>query len=161
MYTGEVVSTLRKLLRIDLLPVLRRLPAYARLAAALLREPTLKLLHKAILIGGLAYVFSPIDLVPGVIAVLGQIDDVAVALWTLRLALRTMPPEAADRHLAANGLTWETLDADLAQVGRTGRLIVRAGLKVGHRAVTRLGRPLVRLGLEMLDRSPFVRRLSA
>jgi len=156
-----VVSTLRKILRIDLLPVLRRLPAYARLAAALLREPTLKPLHKLILIGGLAYLVSPIDLVPGVIAVLGQIDDVAVALWTLRLALRTMPPYAADRHLSANGLTWEILDADLARVARTGRLIVRAGLKVGHRAVTRLGRPLVRLGLDVLGRSRFVRRLSA
>jgi uncharacterized membrane protein YkvA (DUF1232 family) len=148
-------------MRIDMLPVLRRLPAYSRLAAALLREPTLKLLHKAILIGGLAYLISPIDLIPGLIPILGQLDDLAVALWTLRLALRTMPPAVADRHLDANGLNWATLDGDLARVGRSGRLILRAGLKVGQRVANRMRRPVIRFGLGVLDRSGLARRLSA
>ena len=148
-------------MRIDMLPVLRRLPAYSRLAVALLREPTLKVIHKAILIGGLAYLISPIDLVPGLIPILGQLDDMAIALWTLRLALRTMPPAVADRHLNANGLTWATLDADLARVARSGRLIVRAGLKVGQRVANRMRRPLMRVGLEVLDRTGLARRLSA
>jgi uncharacterized membrane protein YkvA (DUF1232 family) len=148
-------------MRIDLLPVVRRLPAYSRLSAALLREPALKVLHKAILIGGLVYLFSPIDLVPGLIPILGQIDDIAIALWTLRLALRTMPPAVAERHLDANGLSWTTLDGDLARVGRSGRTIVRAGWKVGQRVANRMRRPLIRLGLGVLDRSGVARRLTA
>jgi uncharacterized membrane protein YkvA (DUF1232 family) len=156
-----VLSTLQKVMRIDMLPVLRRLPAYSRLAAALLREPALNALHKAILIGGIAYLVSPIDLIPGLIPILGQLDDVAIALWTLRLALRTMPPDVADRHLAAHGLAWDVLDADLARVGRSGRLVVRAGLRVSQRVAGRLGRSLFRIGVGVLDRSGLARRLTA
>lgn len=130
--------------RLEMLPVVRRLPAYSRLAAALLRDPALRLRHKALVVGGVAYLLSPIDLIPGLVPVLGQLDDLAVALWALRLALRTMPEQSAARHLGAHGLSWDTLDADLARVGRTGRLLVRAGLQVGGRVAGTVGRAVAR-----------------
>lgn len=156
-----MVRTLLSSLRIEMLPVLGRLPAYSRITIALLREPELKLRHKAVLVGGLAYLVSPIDLIPGLVPVLGQIDDLAVALWTLRRALRAMPPGIAGRHLAACGVTWDQLDADLARVGRSGRLLVRAGVKVAERVAGRVGRALLRLGLRVLDRTRLVQRFTA
>jgi uncharacterized membrane protein YkvA (DUF1232 family) len=149
------------LLRLEMLPVAGRLPAYSRLAAALLREPDLRLRHKALLVGGIAYLLSPIDIIPGIIPLLGQLDDLSVALWALRRTLRALPPDIAQRHLAAHGLDWSTLDGDLGRVGRSGRLLVRAGLSVGQRVLTGAGRALLRFGLEILDRRGAPRRITA
>lgn len=143
------------MLRLEMLPILVRLPAYTRLALALAREPALRWLHKAMLLGGVAYVVSPIDLIPGFIPVLGQLDDLTVALWSLRAALRAAPPEVAGHHLTVNGLTWEMLDADLARLGRSGRLLTRAGVLLGQRAVQGLGRKLWHIGRTLLRRYPF------
>lgn len=139
-----------KLLRLEMLPVIMRLPAYTRLALALAREPALRWLHKAMLLGGAAYVVSPIDLIPGFIPVLGQLDDLTVALWSLRAALRAAPPEVAVHHLTVNGLTWEMLDEDLARIGRSGRLLTRVGVQVGQRVAQGLGRKLWDVGRRLL-----------
>lgn len=156
-----MVRQLLRLLRLEMLPVVQRLPAYTRLAAGLLREPALRARHKAVLVVGVAYLLSPIDLVPGFILVLGQLDDLAVALWALRAALRALPPDVAARHLRAQGLGWDILDADLRRIGLSGRLLVRAGLTVGQRVLTGAGRTLLRIGLELLDRRRLPRRLTA
>ncbi|MGH2403168.1 MAG: YkvA family protein [bacterium] len=134
------------LLRLEMLPVLGRLPAYTRLALRLARDPALRWGHKALLLGGVAYLVSPIDLIPGFIPVLGQLDDMAIALWSLRAALRAAPPEVAAQHLNAQGLSWEVLDGDLARIGRSGRLVSRAGLRAGQWALQGVGRKLWLLG---------------
>ncbi len=48
--------------------------------------------RKALLVLLVAYLLSPIDLVPDFIPVAGQLDDVLVAGLALRLALRGAPP---------------------------------------------------------------------
>src|SRR3989337_1334866 len=99
------------LLRMELMPVLRRLPAYSRLAWALVRDRRIKRRHRILLLGGIGYLLSPIDLIPGFIPVLGQLDDLGVALWTLRRTLQAAPAHVAERHLVASGLSHELLDA--------------------------------------------------
>lgn len=140
------------LLRMELLPVLRRVPAYSRLAWALVRDRRIRRRDRIVLIGGLGYLLSPIDLIPGFIPVLGQLDDLAVALWTLRRTLQSCPPEVAAAHLAARGLTLEALDDDLARVTRSGRLVTRAALRLGGRALRGAGRTVWRLGRQVLRR---------
>jgi uncharacterized membrane protein YkvA (DUF1232 family) len=147
-------------LRLEMLPVAGRLPAYSRLAVALLREPELRLAHKAVLVGGVAYLLSPVDIIPGFIPVLGQLDDLSVALWALRRTLRALPADVAGRHLDAYGLTWDILDGDLGRVGRSGRLLIRAGLSAGQRVLGGAGRTLVRIGLQVLERRGLPRRIA-
>jgi uncharacterized membrane protein YkvA (DUF1232 family) len=149
------------LLRVEMIPVVQRLPAYSRLAYGLLREPALRARHKALLAGGVAYLVSPVDLIPGFIPVLGQIDDLAVALWALRRTLRAMPADVAATHLDRHGLTWEMLDGDLGRVGRSGRIMMRAGVALGQRFAAGAGRTLLRIGLGVLDRYRLPRRLTA
>ncbi|HEX2142061.1 MAG TPA: YkvA family protein, partial [Candidatus Limnocylindria bacterium] len=60
--------------------LVRRLPAYARLAWGLSRDQRLSGGRRAAVLGAAAYLASPIDLVPGLIPVAGQLDDAAVAL---------------------------------------------------------------------------------
>jgi uncharacterized membrane protein YkvA (DUF1232 family) len=148
------------LLRIEMLPVVGRLPAYSRLGVALVRAREVRPAHKVLLIGGVAYLLSPIDIIPGFIPVLGQLDDLSVALWALRRTLRALPAEVAGRHLEAQGLTWDLLDGDLGRVGRSGRLLLRAGLSIGQRVLTGAGRTLLRVGLEVLERRGLPRRIA-
>jgi uncharacterized membrane protein YkvA (DUF1232 family) len=122
-----------------------RLPAYARLYWRLLRGGGLSLRQRALAIGSLAYIVSPIDFVPGIIPVVGQMDDIAVALLGLRALLRGMPPATAEGHLASVGLSRAQLDADLATLGRTALTLAKQGLRIagkvavaGARAVTQV-----------------------
>jgi hypothetical protein len=87
-----------------------------------------------------AYLVSPIDLVPGIIPVAGQLDDAAVALLGLRFALRGLPAGDRQAHLAVVGLAAVDLDHDLETVRRGASWLLRRGGRVGLWA----GRGLVR-----------------
>ncbi len=122
--------------------LLRRFPAYARLAWALSRDARLTRGRRAAVLGAAAYLASPIDLVPGIIPFAGQLDDAAVALLGLRFALRGLPAERRVEQLAAVGIAESDLDHDLVTVRlgagwlarRGGRLALRGGRAVGRTA---------------------------
>jgi len=69
--------------------------------------------HKALLLAALGYNLSPVDLVPGVIPVAGQIDDLAVLLFTIRWVLHRLDTTVAEGHLQRAGLSWRQVDEDL------------------------------------------------
>jgi len=144
------MDTIRNL-RVLLLPLIRRLPAYTRLAWAIIRDERVGKRQKAIVLGGLGYLVSPIDLIPGFIPVIGQLDDFTIALWALRSALRRLPTELAVEHLEAQGLSWDMLDADLARTRRAGGLIARSALHLGLRVAGSIGGALVGLGRRLLQ----------
>jgi len=123
--------------------LLRRLPAYARLAWRLAREPVLSRARRAAVVAAAGYLASPIDAVPGVIPVLGQLDDLAVALAAIRFALAGLDAERRAGHLAAVGLSDADVGDDLRAVGTTTAWLVRAGMRGGWR----VGRAIGRLGV--------------
>lgn len=138
-----------------------RLPAYLKLTWELAREPHLSRYGKGILAVGAAYSVSPIDLVPGIIPVVGQLDDLLVLLYAVRAALNRLPPELQAQYLSRHGLTSEQLLADSAVVqaalkaaaagaarlaGRAtiwGTRTVGRGLALGARGALALGREAV------------------
>lgn len=131
--------------------LVHHLPAYGRLAWALARDPRLSRLRRMALAAAAGYVLSPIDLVPGIIPVAGQLDDLLVALAAIRVALDGLKPEVRAEKLASVGLTQADLDADLRAtkgalvwIGRSGvRLARRTGVRLRGgvgRIVTRLRR---------------------
>jgi uncharacterized membrane protein YkvA (DUF1232 family) len=127
-------------LRLLLIPTIRRLPAYAALAWRVLRDPRVSRRHKVVLAAGAGYVLSPIDLLPGFIPVIGQMDDLAVMLLSLRATLRLAPPEVAESHLAAAGLSWAQIDDDLSRLVQAGSLITAVAVRLGARAAVGAGR---------------------
>jgi uncharacterized membrane protein YkvA (DUF1232 family) len=72
-----------------------------RLAVRLFREPRVPLVAKAVVPLALLYVISPIDALPDIFPVLGQLDDLAVVYGALKLFLRFCPPAAVAFHNAA------------------------------------------------------------
>ena len=120
--------------------LIRRLPRYLRLAWRLARDPALSRARRAAVMGAAAYLASPIDLVPGIIPVAGQLDDAAVGLLALRFALRGLPASDQASHLAAVDLSLEDIDQDLATVRRSAAWIVRRGGRLGARAAVAAAR---------------------
>ena len=66
----------------------RRIPRYVFLGTNLVRDDRVPARVKATIAVGGVYVVSPIDLVPGIIPVAGQLDDLVVLLLALRTAIR-------------------------------------------------------------------------
>lgn len=133
-------------------PIVRRLPAYSKLAWRLVRDRRLSRGQRALVLGGVAYLMSPIDLIPGFIPLIGQMDDIAVTLWALRAALRRLPSDIASEHLAATGLTAAQLDEDLGRLGRSGRILAASGARLGGRGVVGAGRMVAQLGRRLRGR---------
>jgi len=112
--------------------LVRRLPAYGRLAWALARDPRLSKVRRAAVLAAAAYVVSPIDAIPGIIPVVGQLDDLAIALAAIRLALDGLRPDVRAERLAAAGLSQADLSADARTLGAISGWMVRSGLRVGR-----------------------------
>src|SRR5699024_9603818 len=101
----------------------------ARLATALARDRRVPNRSRVMLAAGAAYLVSPVDLVPGVIPVAGQIDDLYVVLVALRQALRMAPPEVSAEYQVRYQVDTAIIDNDLAAI----RTLVRIGLADGAR----------------------------
>lgn len=140
-----------------------RLPRYLRLALGLVGDPRLPRSRRAAVLAAAAYLASPVDLVPGVIPVVGQLDDIAVALLALRTAVRALDPETRSRQLDAAGLAPGDLDADLVALGEIAGWLVRRGIAIGRRlallaasaslAAARAGMLAARRGAPVVARS--------
>ena len=124
---------------------------YLRLTLALLRDPAVSKHRRAALLAAAAYFASPIDLIPGIVPVLGQVDDLAVAMLAIRLALNALEPARRQQHLAAAGLSDETLHEDLVAVGRLAAWVARAGARTGVRVGRGALRVTVRTGRAAAD----------
>jgi uncharacterized membrane protein YkvA (DUF1232 family) len=81
--------------------LLRTLLSQARLAVRLLREPRVPLLIKAVPVLGALYIISPLDFVPDILPVLGQLDDLGIAVVALELFVRLCPTGARAFHQEA------------------------------------------------------------
>lgn len=114
----------------------RRLPAYARLAWNLGRDPLLSKARRGAVLAAAGYLISPVDLIPGIIPVLGQLDDLVVLLAALRFALQGLDPEQREVHLSAVGLSDAILLEDVQTLGLTAAWLARAGARTAVRIGT-------------------------
>jgi uncharacterized membrane protein YkvA (DUF1232 family) len=131
--------------------LVRRMPRYARLAMALAGDSRLSRVRRAAVLAAAAYVISPIDLIPGIIPVVGQLDDLLVALAAIRFALEGLKPEWRAEKLAAAGLTQPDIEADMRATGHIGGWLAGSGLRVGQSLATGVLRTGSEAGRRLLD----------
>ena len=77
----------------------------------LLGDPRVSRWRKVVIVGLIAYLAMPIDLVPDFIPVAGQLDDAIIVAFVLRTALRSGGPQMLRQH-------WPGPDSSLALVSR-------------------------------------------
>ena len=81
--------------------MLRTLFSHIRVTARLLREPRVPLIFKTIPLLAAVYVISPLDFIPDVLPIIGQLDDLGIVFIALEAFLRVCPTDAVDFHRAA------------------------------------------------------------
>jgi uncharacterized membrane protein YkvA (DUF1232 family) len=132
------------------LPERRRLPAYTRFLWELARDARLPMAHRVLLVGGVAYLVSPIDVLPDMIPGVGEVDDAVVALALFETIVSGLPESVVEEKLNAAGLAREHLEADLARIRATTPAVVRGiarglpHLAVGATTVVRTGGRIAR-----------------
>jgi uncharacterized membrane protein YkvA (DUF1232 family) len=85
-------------------------PRLIRLISRLMRDPRVPGRQKAILVLLVAYLASPVDVIPDFIPGLGQIDDLVLAAFALDQMLNRVPEECIREH-------WDA-DEDVLQIVR-------------------------------------------
>jgi uncharacterized membrane protein YkvA (DUF1232 family) len=88
---------------------IRQLPHYLRLLGGLVADKRVALLDKLLVIGAIAYILTPIDVIPDFIPFFGEIDD----LYLLVLALQRLISNAGRSVLLDH---WNGNPADLADL---------------------------------------------
>lgn len=73
----------RESARHTLSTTIRQIPAYLRLLGGLLTDGRVSRLDKLMVVGAIAYIVTPIDLIPDFIPFLGQVDDVYLLVLSL------------------------------------------------------------------------------
>jgi uncharacterized membrane protein YkvA (DUF1232 family) len=129
-----------------------RFPRYARLAWRLSRDDRLSRARQAALVAAAVYLVSPIDLVPGFIPVVGQLDDGLVVLLAIRHALTGLPPAQRGAALAEAGLSMPVLEEDLETIRATYAWIGRQGARLTWRATRAIARGASRVGRRLASR---------
>jgi uncharacterized membrane protein YkvA (DUF1232 family) len=99
LYAVSLVALLAARPRdVDLREAARLVPDVARLVSRLARDSEVPTGVRVRLWLLLAYLVSPIDLVPDVLPVIGWADDAIIVVLVLRTVVRRAGPELLDRH---------------------------------------------------------------
>ena len=86
-----------------------------RLAWRLFLDDRVSFWLKLIPPAAIAYVVFPVDILPDVVPIAGQLDDVAIVLLGLKLFIELVPPEVRREHLQALGAhlrEWRVVDEE-------------------------------------------------
>ncbi|MGE5677040.1 MAG: YkvA family protein [Pseudomonadota bacterium] len=114
----------------DIFTVIEKLPAYSRLLLKLYGSRDISKRHKLILSAGIAYSASPIDLIPGIIPVAGQLDNLLVMLNCIDKVLDRADPAITSKYLEEAGITRNEVKEDIKLAEDTLKSIGRDTAKV-------------------------------
>jgi uncharacterized membrane protein YkvA (DUF1232 family) len=93
--------------------LLRMLFSQVRLTGRLLREPRVPLFAKAVPVLAALYLVSPLDFIPDLFPLVGQLDDMTLSLLALATFLRLCPagPVAFHRGALAEGRPYSPMSS--------------------------------------------------
>jgi len=84
--------------------LLRSLPQQLQLFRRLLSDPRVPVVAKAALVGAIVFAVSPLNM-PQYIPIIGQLDDIGIALLAGNFFLKQVPAHVLAEHRQAVGLT--------------------------------------------------------
>jgi len=77
----------------------REVVQQVKLAFGLFLDPRVNPITKIIPLAAIGYLLLPTDVIPDILPVLGQVDDVVVLMMGLRLFFEFSPPTVVQEHL--------------------------------------------------------------
>jgi uncharacterized membrane protein YkvA (DUF1232 family) len=91
----------------DVVRFAAHLPSFARLFLRLLGDSRVSLFAKGLLLGSVIYVFSPLDFLPDIMPLLGQVDDLALLAMGCRMFIQLAPRPVVEEHIARIDSQWK------------------------------------------------------
>lgn len=98
----------------DISSVIEKLPNYTKLMIKLYKSSDIRRGQKLLLSAGIAYSISPIELIPGIIPVAGQLDNLIIILRCLKKVLKSSNAEVREEYLKEADMTIEEIDEDIS-----------------------------------------------
>ncbi|MDD4237889.1 MAG: YkvA family protein [Desulfotomaculaceae bacterium] len=77
---------------------IKEIPSFVKLMYRLVKDPRVSTADKAILGVAIAYIFSPLDIIPDFIPFLGQIDDAYIVAIALQRLLNSAGEDIIKEH---------------------------------------------------------------
>lgn len=84
----------------DVFRFVSHLPDFVRLFFRLLGDSRVAFMAKALLVASAAYAVSPLDFLPDVMPLLGQVDDLTIFVMACRMFIQLCPREVVEEHIA-------------------------------------------------------------
>lgn len=84
----------------DVFRFVSHLPDFVRLFVRLLGEPRVAVMAKLLLLAGAVYAASPMDFLPDVMPLLGQVDDLTIFAMVCRMFIQLCPRSVVEEHIA-------------------------------------------------------------
>jgi uncharacterized membrane protein YkvA (DUF1232 family) len=84
----------------DVFRFVSHLPDFARLFFRLLGERRVAAMAKLLLLAGAAYAVSPLDFLPDVMPLLGQVDDLTIFAMVCRMFIQLCPRNVVEEHIS-------------------------------------------------------------
>ncbi|HEX6941064.1 MAG TPA: DUF1232 domain-containing protein [Longimicrobiales bacterium] len=97
--------------------LIRRIPSFLRLFFRLLREPRVSSVDKALVLGAIAYVLTPTDMLPDFLGFLGLVDDLYLLALVFDRLLHRAGPELLHEHWDGEPETLQLLVDGLDDIG--------------------------------------------
>lgn len=77
---------------------IKEIPSFVKLMYRLVKDPRVSTADKAILGAAIAYIFSPLDIIPDFIPFLGQVDDAYIVAIALQRLLNSAGEDIIKEH---------------------------------------------------------------
>lgn len=97
----------------DICSVIDKLPKYSKLLVKLYKGRDINKRYKLLLSVGIAYSISPIELIPGIIPVAGQLDNLLVILRCLKKVLEASNTEVRNKYIKETCITIQEINEDI------------------------------------------------
>lgn len=136
----------------EIVQIIKRMPSYIKLIYMLYRDKDVPGKSKVALSAALGYNISPVDLIPGFIPAVGQIDNVYFTLKLLRRSLKACPEDVAKKHLENSNITMESLNKDIEASGRLMREVGKTALKTSGMILKKSASTVYKFGKSILTK---------
>jgi uncharacterized membrane protein YkvA (DUF1232 family) len=121
--------------RQSIVNTIRQLPHYGRLVLGLLADSRVSVLDKALVGAAVAYVISPVNIIPDFIPVVGELDDIFVLVLSIQHLVAGAEPEVLLDHWGGDLEELENLNIRRALL--TAALFFPRGLRRRLRLIGR------------------------
>ena len=92
---------------------IKQLPRFLALLGGLLTDPRVAMIDKVLVAGAIAYIVTPMDLIPDFIPFLGEVDDVYLLILALRRLLENAGRKVLLSHWGGDPESLRTLNLRL------------------------------------------------